>query len=117
MEVTITIAIVAIGLVVVIRAINTSIHVASASLRYDQAIQLAYEKMFAIDVVSAFENATFDTAETKGVFAQNPAFRWEYGFSPMEDYNLSKAVLIISWKEGRRQGSIDLATLIKPREE
>jgi len=113
-EVTLTIAILSLGLVFVIRSISMSMRVAKASFNYSQAINLAYEKGFELELESQIIGLEDTSGE--GAFITNEGFNWEYRVEELSDENLGRLILDISWEEGKREGRFDIATYIKTRE-
>jgi type II secretory pathway pseudopilin PulG len=110
-EVTLTVAILSIGLVFVIRSINMSMRVAKVSSNYSQAMNLASSKMMELDLFSSTGwNLSSYLEEEKGNFGNNENFSWEYLIEDLDEYNLSKVTLDIIWKEGKREGSFDIIT-------
>lgn len=113
-EVTLTIAVLSLGLVFVIRSISTSMKVARAASLYNEAINLAYEKMFDLELESQING--LEPTSSVGVFSQNQHFKWKYSIEQLKDSNLGQLALKISWKEGRREGGIDVATFVRIKE-
>lgn len=113
-EVTLTIAILSLGLVFVVRSISMSMKVARAAFNYSQAVNLAYEKMFDLELASQTDGLGISSDE--GVFPDSDNFSWKYSMEPLEDENLGIVVLDISWKEGWRTGGFDVVTYIKTEE-
>ena len=114
-EVALTIAVLSLGLVFVIRSISTSMKAARTTSLYNEAINLAYEKMFALELESQIKG--LDIASSEGVFSENQNFNWKYSIEQVDDSNLGRLVLNISWKEGRREGGLDVATYVRIKEE
>ncbi|MFC1646230.1 hypothetical protein ACFL2Y_03525 [Candidatus Omnitrophota bacterium] len=119
LEVTLTIAILSIGLVFVIRSLGMSMKVARSSFNYAQAINLADEKMFDLELEAQpylqLEEPTHGLESTsgEGSFVDNERFNWKYSAKQLSDVNLGKVVLDIYWQEGKREGGFDLVTYIK----
>jgi len=114
-EVVLTIAILSLGLVFVVRSISLSMKVARAAFDYSQAVNLAYEKMFDLELKSQIDNLGFGSDE--GVFLDSDNFSWKYSIEPLEDETLGIVVLDISWKEGARTGGFEVATYIKAEDQ
>lgn len=117
-EVTLTVAILSIGLVFIIRSINSSMRVAGATSNYSQAIDFAYKKAFELELSSALQNlnSTFDL-EKEGTFPNNNNFSWKYLIEEVKNYNLKKVIIDIIWKQGKREGSLDVVTYVSAKEE
>jgi hypothetical protein len=113
-EVTLTIAILSLGLVFVVRSISMSMKVARAAFNYSQAVNLAYEKMFDLELASQTDGLGLSSDE--GIFADSDNFSWKYFMEPLDNENLGIVVLDISWKEGGRTGGFDVVTYIKTEE-
>ena len=109
-EVTLTVAILSIGLVFIVRSISTSMRVAQASVNYSKAISLANTKVCDLELSSHI--GTLDSIEGSGVFSEDEDFSWEYTTEEISDYNLSLLTLEVSWKEGKREGAFDIVTYI-----
>lgn len=110
-EVTLTIAILSLGLVFIIRSIGASMKVAKASYNYNKAMNLAYEKLIYLELNSQAEG--IELSSDQGVFLSDENFNWKYVIEQLSDENLGKLVLDVSWKEGRRGGGFNLVTYIK----
>lgn len=113
-EVTLTIAVLSLGLVFVIRSISTSLQAARAASLYNEAINLAYEKLYNLELESQIGG--LEPTSSEGVFTQNHNLKWEYSIEQFKDSNLGQLALTISWKEGRREGGIDVATYVRIKE-
>ena len=113
-EVALTIAVISLGLVFVIRSISTSLKAARSASLYHEAINLAYEKMFDLELESQAQG--LDAASSEGIFSQNQNFSWKYSIKQIGDGSLGKLILDISWKEGRREGGLDVVTFVRIKE-
>jgi len=113
-EVTLTIAILSLGLVFVIRSLGMSVKVARASFNYSQAINFAYEKMFDFEIESEIDGLEDTSGE--GEFVDNENFSWEYSIEQLSQENLGKSKLEISWREGKREGMLNVESYVKTRE-
>lgn len=111
-EVTLTIAILSLGLVFVIRSISMSMRVAKTSFNYSQAISLAYEKLFELES----QEAGLETISNKGIFEDNEGFSWQYSVEDLDFENLGELILDISWQEAKREGGFDIVTYVKTQE-
>ncbi len=113
-EVTLTIAILSLGLVFVIRSISMSMRIAKATSSYSQAIGFAYEKIFDLELDSQFDG--LEAMSGEGSFSENEQFSWEYLVEQLSDDNLGELTLDISWKEGKRESSFDIVTYVRTKE-
>lgn len=122
-EVTLTIAILSLGLVFVVRSLGMSMKVARSSFNYSQAINLADEKMFDLELEAQpyvqLNEPTYGLEPTsgEGSFVDNERFNWEYSAEQLSDVNLGKVVLGISWQEGKRESGFNLVTYLKIKEQ
>jgi hypothetical protein len=112
-DVTLAIAMLSLGLVFVIRSISMSMKVAKASLNYSQAIGLAYEKAFDIELESQLDG--LEIAPAEGAFPGDERFNWEYSVEKLEE-DLGKLILGISWQEAKRESGFEVTTYVKTRE-
>ena len=113
LEVVLTITILSVGLVFVIRAISTSMKAVKAAFDYNQAIHLIYNKAFELETDPSFRELSSSFKKEEGTFEDNEDFRWKCLFEKIPDYNLSKVTLTVTWKEGRREGVLDMATFLQ----
>ncbi|MFH1621946.1 MAG: type II secretion system protein [Candidatus Omnitrophota bacterium] len=110
-EVTLTIAILSLGLVFIVRSIGASMKVAKASYNYNKAMNLAYEKLIDLELKSQTEG--LEIFSDQGSFLSNENFSWKYVVVHLSDENLGKLILDVSWKEGRRDRGFNIVTYIK----
>ena|SRR3989338_8723160 len=113
-EVTLTVAILSLGLVFVIRSLSTSVRAAKASFNFTQAINLAYEKAFDLELESQTDG--LQTLSGEGNFLDNNNFAWQYNVENLAYERLGKLTLDISWKEGKRETGFDIITYVKTKE-
>ena len=113
-EVTLTIAVLSFGLVFVVRSISASMKAARTASLYNEAINLAYEKMFDLELESQIQG--LKPAFSEGVFSRNQHFNWKYSIEQFDGSSLGRLVLNISWKEGKREGGFDVATYVRIKE-
>ena len=112
-EVAITIAILSIGLVLIVRAINMSLRVAYASFDYHTAMQCASEKLF--DTMMDVELAGVEATSESGKYTQNENFIWHSRIEELSQEgigNLGKLTLAITWKQGSREGGLEIETYV-----
>jgi len=112
-EVAITIAILSIGLVLIVRALNMSLRVAYASFDYHTAIQCASEKLF--DTMMNVQLTGVEATSESGKYTQNKNYTWHSHVEELSEEgigNLGKLALAITWKQGSREGSLDIETYI-----
>jgi type II secretory pathway pseudopilin PulG len=102
-EVILTIAILSLGLVFVVRSLSLSMRVAKAALNYNQAINLAYEKMFDLELQSRVYG--LEPSFEEGDYPLAPYFSWKYSVEPLGDgllnYGMSPGK-----KEREKAGSV-----------
>jgi competence protein ComGC len=110
-EVTLTIAILSIGLVTVIRAISMCMKVAKASFNHNKAVNLAYEKMFDLELESQTDG--LEEVRGEGIFPTNDNFSWKYEVEQSPYDNLGMLTLDIYWSENKKEGSYRVATYVK----
>ena len=111
-EVTLTIAILSLGLVFVIRSISMSMRVAKSSFNYSQAISLAYEKLFELES----QEAGLGVTSNEGTFLGNEDFNWQYSVRDLDFENLGELTLDISWQEAKREAGFEIVTYVKIQE-
>lgn len=114
-EVTLTVAILSLGLVFVIRSLSTSVRAAKASFNYTKAINLAYEKAFDLELESSDIDG-IQSLSDEGNFLDNENFNWQYNVEDLAYERLGKLTLDISWKEGKRETGFDIVTYVKTKE-
>jgi len=113
-EVTLTIAILSLGLVFIVRSISASMKVAKASFNYNKAMNLAYDKLIDLELQSQVEG--LETFSDQGSFLSDENFKWKYTVEHLSDENLGKLILDVYWKEGRREGGFNIVTYIKTKD-
>lgn len=113
-EVVLTIAILSIGLVFVVRSVSMCMKVANESLKYSQAINLAHQKMFELELDS--QPVGLETLSGSGSFSDNEDFAWEYSVDKFDGENYGKLTLNISWKSNKRENNLSLETYVKTKE-
>lgn len=113
-EVVLTIAVLSLGLVFIIRSISICMRIAKTSFYYSQAVNLAYEKAFELELISQEGGLGFCFSE--GKFRNNEDFNWKYSVRKLEDINLGKLILEIYWKERATQRGFHIETYVRTRD-
>lgn len=110
-EVVLTIAVLSLGLVFVVRSISQSMKVARATFNYNRAINLAYERMFELELESQTDGV--EPVSKEGVDSKNRLFNWRCSIKQLDDINLGLVLMDISWKEAKREGGFPVSTYVK----
>lgn len=114
-EVTLTIAILSLGLVFVVRAINMSMRAAQQSFNYNKAIGLLSKKVFEIELES--ELGGVEKSSDEGKFSEDERFGWKYSIKDLsEEDNLGEIDLEVSWRDGSKQGTIGVVSYTRMKE-
>ncbi|OGX22906.1 MAG: hypothetical protein A3J51_00800 [Omnitrophica WOR_2 bacterium RIFCSPHIGHO2_02_FULL_45_21] len=107
-EVLVTVAMLAFGLVYISRGFTNCLRAMSQIANYTTAINLAEEKIFQLQSESRPEISLTE----EGVFADNPNFNYKLEAKKLEDLELSELYLQVNWKEGRRTGSFEISSYL-----
>jgi len=113
-EATLTIAILSLGLVFVVRSIGSSVKVARSNSNYISALNLAYHKLFELELASGIEG--IESTQDEGNFESNDRFNWKYQTEGYEGAKLAKVKLAMSWKEAKRDAGFDINTYLNTKE-
>lgn len=117
-EVMISIAILSIGLVFILQGLNRSLGVIKIAENNFEAIAVAKEKM--AEVILENKEKQKSVNLNQELVYQNMNFSLEVGSTVLEDYEaLDKVNCEFIWKEGRREGKINIFTYLRnyPEEE
>jgi competence protein ComGC len=114
LEVILTVAILSVGLVFVIRAMATCMQVQKSTFYYRRAMDLAYGKLFELELIS--QNSGLSPVGSAGKFDNNEGFTWKYSVEKIEGKNLSRVVLETSWQDKHRIKSFSAGTYVRTRE-
>ncbi|MDD5617725.1 MAG: hypothetical protein PHG69_01390, partial [Candidatus Omnitrophica bacterium] len=82
LEAVLAISVLSLGLVFVVRSIDLCMKTARTSFNYSQATNLAYEKMFELELVSQEDG--IERYSSEGKFSDNRNFDWEYKVEDLE---------------------------------
>ena len=108
-----TVVILSIGLVFVIRSITTSLGVAKQASNYSRAIHFVDEKASELELTPEHQALGPDEhREENGIFESDNNFRWKYALEKSGEYNIMSLMVDVSWKEGRREGSVGITTYL-----
>lgn len=114
LEAMLTIAILSIGLVFVIRSINTSLLAAKAAFNYSRAMHFVAQKADEFELQPGLYNLGADLrTQENGIFEADDRFRWSYVLEKFQDYALSTCAVDVAWKEGKREGNIVVTTYVR----
>ena len=108
-EVLVTIAILAFGLVYISRAFMNCLKAMSQVASYTLALNLAEEKLFDLEVLKKEE---LEKVVTIGDFPDNPGFSYKLEINKLDDSDLNNLYLEVNWKEGRKAGSYEITTYL-----
>lgn len=111
-EVLVTVAILAFGLIYISRAFINCLNAMSQVVDYTLATILAEKKFFQIEMESNLEA----NLKQKGIFADEPNFNFALDIGKIKDQNLYNVYLKLGWKEGRRTGSFDISGYLPVKE-
>ncbi len=87
--------------------------VAKASFYYNQAVNLAYEKLFELEV---WQREGLESGSLEGEFSDNKEFNWKETIEKLEDKNLGKLFLEIKWIEKMKNKGFCLETYVRTKD-
>jgi hypothetical protein len=111
LEVVLTIVILSLGLVFIIRAINTCLNISRASVYYSQAINMAYGKLFELEIIS--QNNGLTPCSIEGKFNEYNNLYFRYGIKKLEDGNLGILSLDIIYRERNKTKGFYIETYVR----
>lgn len=115
LEAMLTVIILSVGLVFVIRSITASLGVARQALNHSKAIRFVDEKASEIGLApEPHALGPGERREGNGVFESDNNFRWAYVVEKSGDDNITSLAVDVSWKDGKREGNIGIATYLPP---
>ncbi|MDY7034209.1 MAG: prepilin-type N-terminal cleavage/methylation domain-containing protein [Thermodesulfobacteriota bacterium] len=111
LEVMITLAVIAISIVAILRALGMSVDLSYESKNITAATLLAKGKMAEV------ESEGFpEIEEISGDFGdESPNFRWEKSISEIGIEELRKVEIRVLWQEGNNEKKVELVTLISEK--
>ncbi|MFQ5483318.1 MAG: prepilin-type N-terminal cleavage/methylation domain-containing protein [Nitrospinaceae bacterium] len=113
LEVMVAMAILGFGFLLIVQLFSGGVRLASASDQYLKGVALAHHKL------GQLELAHFAGEETSGGFKGEPGYRWALDKEPFasplnqpdENIQLSQVTLTVSWEDGSRPRTVQLASL------
>ena len=113
-EVLVTIAILAFGLVYISRAFMNCLKAMSQIASYTLALNLGEEKLFDLEEIA--KKGGLDEVAARGDFPDNPGFSYKLETNKLDDLDLNNLYLEVNWKEGRKAGSYEITTYLPIKE-
>jgi len=110
LELIIAIAILSSGIIFIMQAFSYSVRVTGLSCDIVRAANLAQDKMQEFEFKEKQGLINKEIAAGEG---ETDKFRWKYNFGAIEDSNLSKMNLSVSWDRAGRKENIELSTYLR----
>jgi len=114
LEAVLAVAVLSLGLVFIIQAMNRSIKISKTSSNYIRMASLAYEKMFELEL--AFCNYGLDSGRSEGSFG-NSGYAYAYDVEKLEDSNLSRLILEIFYQGKAKKEELTVETYVRTKEQ
>ena len=113
-EIMISVAILSFGLILILQGFTHSLNILSISENNLQATLLAEEKIAQLQIDAKQNEYEFLTDLSGELKLNNIEFNWETRITPDGEYqDLNSVLTIISWKEGKRKGSVPVVTYLR----
>ena len=110
LEMLVAMAILAIGIVGVLRVFSSSIVTSKAAESYSLAAGLAHQTATELE-----RRQSLDPGTMSGEFASaEPGYTWEAEIGSAESSGLQRVRITVFWKAGSRQRHFDMVTYLRP---
>ena len=113
-EIMISVAILSFGLILILQGFTHSLNILRISENNLQATLLAEEKMAQLQIDAKNSEYGFLTDFNGESQIDNIEFRWQTSITPDEEHeDLNELLTIVSWKEGKRKGTVPVITYLR----
>ena len=110
LEMLVAMAILAIGIVGVLRVFSSSIVTSKAAESYSLAAELAHQTAAELE-----RRPSLDPGTMSGEFASaEPGYTWEAEIGSAESSGLQRVRITVFWKTGNRRRHFDMITYLRP---
>ena len=113
LEVVVSVAILAGGLIFVLRSFTGSLKAMTTSQNYMRACLLLEDKMWELEQAARSEGGIVPGEYDGTLLSGNKSFEWHLQVDKLEDINLGEVNLRVSWQEGRGMQDASLITYLR----